>query len=619
MAVNSNVGFKLGTQAAVDNIIKNNTAVSIGSFYLTSDTHRLYIGESDGLHPVNEGVITVDTINGLPDVSSNPGAYAGRFYYIKNDNILCVFNGSIWAQINSDTYVKKHEFVAVKVDGEENVIEIDGKIYNYTAGNVSHTSNAPFQIEGANGIVATVSKSQRTIGQETIDVYKITLTGDTYTIGTKANGSNAQIKLDSTNAKNNSLVEIVPDIHETEEETNVVLTVDEANKKIKLAVKDTKNKTLAITDEAEGFKVSLTDTYNKVLSAVLNPTVEYGVDDKDTATFKNGKVSLDVYSKSEIQDKLRALNAMTYRGTIGNGGSAATHIVTSGTAPNYTYKIMNGTTEIKVSLGDTFMVVGSDSVSLNNNASYLSSGSLLIVRGNAEGTDGYVTSPQFDVVESTVDWDTTYHFEGVPASDVTNGGGILLRDDTASKTIQGKFIVEGGTQSGGAKIEISRQTDKLATNGYQEKLTVKHGTVARTNTKNVDDSGVARGAIEMTPQEGNFGQEVTIPVVIGVTTDSTGHVTGVRTQDYTIEDTNAKMGKNQYDTSIYTKADGTHVGVIKSTVGVKSHLNATNELAGSMTLNSQSLVISNQDGNGATNGGTAVAGLQIEMVWGEFK
>jgi hypothetical protein len=95
MAVNSNVGFKLGTQTAVDNIIKNKSSVAVGSFYLTSDTHRLYIGETDGLHPVNEGVITVDSINDLPDVSSNKDAYAGRFYYIKNDNILCVFNGSV--------------------------------------------------------------------------------------------------------------------------------------------------------------------------------------------------------------------------------------------------------------------------------------------------------------------------------------------------------------------------------------------------------------------------------------------------------------------------------------------------------------------------------------------
>jgi len=617
MAVNSNVGFKLGTQIAVDNIIKNKTAVTVGSFYLTSDTHRLYIGESDGLHPVNEGVISVEKIENLPNVTGNEDAYAGRFYYIKEDNILCVFNGKIWAQINSDTYVKNHDFTMVKLDGE-NVVEIDGNIYNYTAGNISHTSNAPFQIEGANGIIASVSTSTRTVGQETITVHRITLTGDTYKLSTKANSGSAQIHLKSDNTDNDTLVEIVPDIHETEDETNVVLTVDETNGKIKLAVKDTKNKTFVGTNENEGFKLTLTDTYNKALSALLNPTVTYGVDETETVKFKSGNLTLDVYSKTEIQDKLKALNAMTYRGTIGkqgaSNGTAGTHIAVSGTSPNFTYKVMNGTTEVKVSIGDTFMVVGEEAVTLNG-STYLSPGSLLIVRsqGNVEDTDGFVTSPVFDVVESTVDIDTTYHFEGVATGDVTNGGGILLRDER-NTSIQGKFIVEGGSQTDGVAINITRDTAKLANgNGCQEKLTVKHGLVARTNEHKTGDN-----AIEMTPQSGNFDQAVTIPVIVGVTTDSTGHVTGVQTQDYVIEDTNAKMGKNVYDTSIYKKTDGTHVGVIKSTVGVKSHLGAANDLAGSMTINSQSLTITNQDGNGVTDGGAAVAGLQIEMIWGSF-
>ena len=618
MAVNSNVGFKLGTQSAVDNIIKNKSSVAVGSFYLTSDTHRLYIGETDGLHPVNEGVITVDSINDLPDVSTNKDAYAGRFYYIKNDNILCVFNGSVWAQINSDTYVKKSEFVMVKLEGG-NVVEIDGNIYNYTAGNQSSVSNAPFQIEGANGILASVSTEERTVGQEKINVHRITLTGDTYTLSTSASGTGAKINLDSSNTDNDSAVELVPGIAETESATNVTMTVDPDTKKITLAVKDTTNKTFAsgYGESNEGFKLTLTDTYNKALSALINPIVEFGVDTKETATFKSGTVALDVYSKTEIQKKLKALNAMTYRGTLGKqgttSGTAGTNIAVTGTAPNFDYKVMNNGTEVKVSIGDTFLVIGSDSISLNNGVSTLSNGTLLIVRGGTEDADGYVTDIVFDIVESTVDHDTTYHFEGVPTTDVTateGAGGILLRDETNS-SIQGKFIVQGGTATDGAAINITRQTDKLATNGYKETLTIKHGTVARTDSE-LDDA-------EMTPTADNFGASVTIPVVVGVTTDKTGHVTGLSTQDYVIKDTNAKMGKNVYDTTIYSKDDGTNVGVIKATVGVKSQFNAINEMSGSMTLNSKSLTITNNDSSGATKGGDAVAGLSIEMIWGEFK
>lgn len=615
MAVNSNVGFKLGTQSAVDNIIKNKTAVAIGSFYLTSDTHRLYIGESDGLHPVNEGVITVDNISNLPDVTGLEKEYAGRFYYIKNDNILCVFNGSIWAQINSDTYVKKADFTMVKLTGS-NIVEIDGNVYNYTAGQQSSVANAPFQIEGANGILASVSTEKRTVGQEEITVHRITLSGDTYTLSTAASGTGAKINLNSSNTDNDSAVEIVPGIAETESATNVTMTVDPDTKKITLAVKDTTNKTFTSSDEAEGFKLTLTDTYNKALSALINPTIKYG--ENETAKFKNGTLTLDVLSKAEIQSKLKALNAMTYRGTIGkqgtSNGTAATRVEVSGAAPNFTFKVMNNSDEVKVSIGDTFMVIGSDTVSLDKGASYLSAGTLLIVNSsdNVEDSDGYVTNPVFDIVESTVDHDTTYHFEGVPDTDVTateGAGGILLRDERNSG-IQGKFVVQGGTETDGAAIKIVRNTEKLSTNGYKETITIKHGTVDR------DDNDL--GDVEMTPAGDNFSSSVTIPVVVGVTTDSTGHITGVDTKDYIIKDSNAKMGKNVYDTTIYSKDDGTNVGVIKATVGVKSNLNAVNEMSGSMTLNSKSLTITNNDSSGATKGGAAVAGLSIEMVWGEF-
>ena len=43
-----NVGFKLGLQSSVDNIIDAGKGAEEGSFYLTSDTHRLYIGAKNG-------------------------------------------------------------------------------------------------------------------------------------------------------------------------------------------------------------------------------------------------------------------------------------------------------------------------------------------------------------------------------------------------------------------------------------------------------------------------------------------------------------------------------------------------------------------------------------------
>jgi len=45
-----NVGFRMGTESG----LKTLASATKGTFYLTTDTHRLYIGNDDGsLSPVN--------------------------------------------------------------------------------------------------------------------------------------------------------------------------------------------------------------------------------------------------------------------------------------------------------------------------------------------------------------------------------------------------------------------------------------------------------------------------------------------------------------------------------------------------------------------------------------
>ena len=114
MAVNTNVGFRLGLQSSADAIIAAGTGAEEGSFYLTSDSHRLYIGaESETqagqytLYAVNEGVTTIATLAELeaiaPTTDAEKKACTGRFYYISEYNILAVYNGQAWVQINQDT------------------------------------------------------------------------------------------------------------------------------------------------------------------------------------------------------------------------------------------------------------------------------------------------------------------------------------------------------------------------------------------------------------------------------------------------------------------------------------------------------------------------------------
>ena len=91
-----------------------NVAVEDGAFYLTTDTHRLYVGQGTELCPVNEGVVTVANIENLPET-----AIAGSFYYATKENILCVYNGQTFVQINPDTDTGA---TSVAFEGEGNVI-----------------------------------------------------------------------------------------------------------------------------------------------------------------------------------------------------------------------------------------------------------------------------------------------------------------------------------------------------------------------------------------------------------------------------------------------------------------------------------------------------------------
>ena len=170
----ANVGFKLGLQA-LDALLAQGTAANAteGSFYLTSDTNRLYIGKADGsLKAVNAGVVTVANVAALPNVTSeNKAAVAGQFYYATAENILCVYNGQSWTQINS---VVKNTGLTNTVSAEENVATI-GTSVTQTGGSSVQDS---FAIEGTNGLTITSTGSA-------VDP-KITIAGDKLTLGSSA-------------------------------------------------------------------------------------------------------------------------------------------------------------------------------------------------------------------------------------------------------------------------------------------------------------------------------------------------------------------------------------------------------------------------------------------------
>lgn len=156
---NANVMFKRGTQSSFNNL----STYQDGCFYLTTDSHRLYIGTSNNKADlVSQSVITYPnwaSIEALSNSSSSsyaPGLCSeGQFYYAKAENILCTYSNGKWIQINPDhnddhdTYVKSVSVAkntADTVNGEKLVYDV--KITQAQKDLKGNNEGAPTEVSG---------------------------------------------------------------------------------------------------------------------------------------------------------------------------------------------------------------------------------------------------------------------------------------------------------------------------------------------------------------------------------------------------------------------------------------------------------------------------------------
>lgn len=155
----ANVMFKRGTQSSFNNL----STYQDGCFYLTTDSHRLYIGtRNNKADLVSQSVITYPnwaSIEALSNKSSSnyaPGLCSeGQFYYAKAENILCTYSDGKWVQINPDhnddhdTYVKSVSVAkntADTVNGERLVYDV--KITQAQKDLKGNNEGAPTEVSG---------------------------------------------------------------------------------------------------------------------------------------------------------------------------------------------------------------------------------------------------------------------------------------------------------------------------------------------------------------------------------------------------------------------------------------------------------------------------------------
>lgn len=250
----ANVMFKRGTQTGFNNL----TTYQDGCFYLTTDSHRLYVGTGNNKADlVSQSVITypnwaaIEALSNKSSSSYAPGLCSeGQFYYAKAENILCTYSGNKWVQINPDhnddhdTYVKSvsvaknatetekgkqlvydvkitqaqkdlkgnNEGAPSEVSGKLTISAADlGQITTHTdVGMEAEKSNSKVYLKN-NGVGANTAEKVELAGGGSVSVSadgsnKITISGvdTTYSLNTTTNTTGAKAALQNQNGTTES-------------------------------------------------------------------------------------------------------------------------------------------------------------------------------------------------------------------------------------------------------------------------------------------------------------------------------------------------------------------------------------------------------------------------------
>lgn len=581
------VGFLTGAQSSIDTMLSKgaNAGAKHGYFYLTKDSHRLYVGNSDGsISAVNEGVQTVTYLGDLPTLqtAADKVAYTGRFFYVQYKdstagqvdsniaNILCVYNGSAWVQINAntDTHINSNTYTASTSGATATITNAIGST---DGGSVT----GKFEIVTAGGL-----KIAKTAGATN----SITLTGDKFTLAA-GDGAAGEVKLNltSANGQGSSSVTLKADPSTT------VLT----RKENVITISGRVNASLAIANAATGqtgFTVTVKDNQGKTVTGSYDPVIKYGSKAQSSTKLVDGVFNINAYNKEEIDQLMRDLNAMEYRGTVGANGTAATAWAELLKLPQ--------------KIGYTYLFSSPITV---NNAEH-TAGTLAIARGTeytaADLAAGTITKAElvgtinpatltWDFVESTNDTDTTYKL--YTAAD---GVGFKLRDSSGGNKGQIKYAGAGGltvSQSlqGGVDISGNKPAENV--------ITITHNTVKRTDTETNPDKIKLSSQTPAT----HLNDTITIPVITGIKTNAEGHVTGVNTVNYELNDTATVI--TGVTSSASANADGSVALKTKVTATSSSGKDMVQNGTATATIKSSSLTL-----------GASGSSVSIDMTWGEF-
>ena len=579
------VSFKRGLSKNLPTSSKN---IKDGTFYLTTDTHRLYIGQKTGsetnLVELNKSITIVKALSDLPlhgetGVNDLLKDYVGQFYYVQTLNILCVVikeekEGKDpvykWQQINPDTTLASSlDNTAVAVS--DNTATITSTV----ADSKGNSSKGIHKVKGGTNITITQDPNE--------DGYTIssTNTNTTYSLGTNTTSK----ETDPPSEEKDLTTKIILTSSNNNKDEIQITTSDDAYSELKATANDgTIDFNLKVNnmyntgfssgygDSNTGFKFEVTDGAGSK-PASIDPIIKYGSGTTTDVHFNSGIATLDVYTKEQtdtaIKSALQTADAMTFKGVL--------DLKREGTEEPPVYKvILQGaepeTVITSANKGDTYKV-GKEGTYFGHLCKI---GDLLIAK-----EDGLNSS----TISSKDKW---YY---IPSGDDEIINTAVSGNDTFQITSSARNVIGAHTlktpdsQTGDVVINRvgSEQTELIQT--------IDHKTYSSPANNTPSDQ---------TPISSTLNTETSFTAITGIQT-SNGHVTGYTTQTlnnnvkYSINSVNhkASVSNNNQSLSIGPVITDTNGGTIPLT---------------RLNIQTETLKFTAQNANN----------VNINLVWGEF-
>ena len=572
------VMFKLGPQTRIP---ANGAAVN-GTFYLTSDTHRLYIGQGNNAVPINAGVTFCDNFDELVKTTKDESEQnlAGRVFFLENTNILCVRSNGKWAQINSDTKLESAlaEVVKIPETGDGEGVRITTQVVD----SVGKAVQAPFNIKPKTGNVKVYAgKDGKTVEIGVND-------GATYDL------TSAEIKKNENDPESEEVtVEgaslVLTGSNSTTDKVNIhgAGSVRISNTTDGILATGTEYTLESVTTSAqdEGFNVAVGINNGGSKNNTFFPKIKYGatpqtvnfIKDTTDKNNKTGIATLDVYTKAEVDSLFSSADAMVFKDAVDAVAESSTSVtwLPSSAENGWTYKYTGN------------IMAMSDAKKLNkridSSAGWINSGDLFIASGDEVNNS------------LTGDWKWIH----VPAGDDER---YSLGE--SSKGVGVTLNVTGGlTDATAGDLVFNKDNWITLTDAYADKTTtinIGHKLVAKDASTNVTVSSTNTSDQASAGPDGNTTLEIP---VITPTVDAAGHITSLSQTTYKVIDSHNRLNKDE--TSLTVAGSNGTIKITPKIVMGDAETSVDANMA--FSLKSESLTLTTTD-----------KVITAELEWGQF-